>query len=166
VAAIEAELVTRTDAAPRLRLCAGERRPRHPQSRPGWDTRTSSTPPVVTSSRWIGLGVFDRLKATRYRWSAPDGWGEPSSRVREMSGAPFWKRLQRRMTNERQGVVRGLRQRPVTRRMLICGNCGAEYMSSRSEAKWCSRSCQAYARVTRQKVSRTAVPPAAKPDGP
>jgi hypothetical protein len=29
--------------------------------------------------------------------------------------------------------------------MLICENCGAEFMPSRSDAKWCSRLCQSYA---------------------
>ena len=33
----------------------------------------------------------------------------------------------------------------------ICANCGAEFMSGRSSAKWCSRSCQGYARVTGQR---------------
>ena len=67
--------------------------------------------------------------------------------------------------NERPDVVRGPRRKPATKRMLICANCGAEFMSGRSDAKWCSRSCQAYARVTGQSASRTAAAPAAKPDG-
>jgi hypothetical protein len=78
--------------------------------------------------------------------------GRPSSRVREVSGA-ILKKL-RRMTNERPDEVRGPRRKPATKRMLICGNCGAEFLSSRSGAKWCSRSCQAYARVTGQSASR------------
>jgi hypothetical protein len=67
--------------------------------------------------------------------------------------------------NQRPEVTRGLRRKPAAKRMLICGNCGAEFMSSRSDAKWCSRSCQAYARVAGQSASRTAAAPAAKPDG-
>ena len=36
----------------------------------------------------------------------------------------------------------GPRRTPATRRVQICANCGAEFMSGRSSAKWCSRSCQ------------------------
>ena len=36
-------------------------------------------------------------------------------------------------------MVRGPRRKPATKRMLICGNCGAEFLSSRRGAKWCSR---------------------------
>jgi hypothetical protein len=57
----------------------------------------------------------------------------------------------RRMTNERLIVLGSPRRKLATRRMLICGNCGAEFMPSRSDAKWCSRSGQAHARVTGQK---------------
>ena len=78
------------------------------------------------------------------------GWVDQASRVREVLGA-ILKKL-RRMTKERPDVVRGPRRKPATKRMLICGNCGAEFLSSRRGAKWCSRSCQAYARERRGKA--------------
>jgi hypothetical protein len=37
------------------------------------------------------------------------------------------------MTNEGPGVVRGAR-RTAIKRMLICDNCGAEFLSSRNDA--------------------------------
>jgi hypothetical protein len=42
-------------------------------------------------------------------------------------------------------MFRKPRRKPAARRMLICRNCGAEFMPSRSDAKWCSRGCQTVA---------------------
>jgi hypothetical protein len=54
------------------------------------------------------------------------------------------------MTNVRPMVLRRTRGRAATRRKLTCCNCGAEFMPSRIDAKWCSRLCQSHAWATRQ----------------
>ena len=82
--------------------------------------------------------------------NAPCGAYRSADEVMTKCSAPVGK-FQRRMRNERPGVVRGPRRTPATRRVQICANCGAEFMSGRSSAKWCSRSCQGYARVTGQR---------------
>jgi hypothetical protein len=60
--------------------------------------------------------------------------------------------------------------RPGRKRMLICANCGAEFIPSRSDAKWCSRRCQSHAWATGQNSPRKTssslepyVPPASHP---
>jgi hypothetical protein len=45
------------------------------------------------------------------------------------------------MSDERSTVVRKRQRKPATKRVLICENCGAEFMFARIDAEWCSRSC-------------------------
>ena len=42
------------------------------------------------------------------------------------------------MPHEHPIVLPRPRRKPATQRMLICCNCGAEFLPSRIDAKWCS----------------------------
>ena len=44
------------------------------------------------------------------------------------------------------------RRKSGTRRMLICGSCSAEFMPSRSDAKWCFRLSPSTARANARLV--------------
>ena len=58
------------------------------------------------------------------------------------------------MPHEHPIVLPRPRRKPATQRMLICCNCGAEFLPSRIDAKWCSRRCQSYAWATVQNAAQ------------
>jgi hypothetical protein len=77
---------------------------------------------------------------------------------RTIVGIESWRFVSkeiRRMPDEHPIVLPRPRRKPATKRMLICRNCGAEFLPSRIDAKWCSRRCQSYAWATGQNAVRT-----------